>query len=360
MKCFWRVSLTLILSLVGTKVLAWGGRGHDSICQAAAFLVKNPHLRELLQNRPHMMGHLCNIPDTYWRSLAPDLRKLGDPGHFINAENLGLRLSELPTDFRAIVDTYTGQEIKTKDGKKMMSVPEELGSNWWRTDQFYRRALSDAVNVSQQTAPQNSKEEQNEEFPYNKSFYSMMINMGLMGHFIGDASQPLHSTSDYDGYAANHGGLHGYYEDAVVSFFDADLVSRIVKKAKSIKSPKWTSKKTLVENMKIFSELSLDDLKDMIRLDPIINPSVLKIEKGMSLKTPAERQPASVGFKKFEKMILEEMARSSYLLAHCWDEIYKAAGEPPAKSYKLFRFPLMPEFVVPDYFDAKPSEEKKK
>ncbi len=351
--------LLLGTSITCTQAIAWGGRGHDAICEAAVFLVQNQQLKEFLQNKPQMMGHLCNIPDTYWKTLSPELRKLGDPGHFINAENLGLKIGEMPLDYRTIVSTYTGQESKTKEGQKISSVPDELGSNWWRADQFFRRAIADGESLKKNNPPQNNKEEQNDDLPFNKNFYSMILNMGLMGHFIGDAGQPFHNTSDYDGYAASHGGIHAYYEDSSVAFFDADLVPRIVKKAKSMKTPKWATQKTLVEKMRIFSEIAVNDVKDILKADPVITASVLKIEKGMSLKTPAERQPAAVGHKKFEKLILEEMARSSHLLASTWDEIYKTAGEPQMKAYKSYRYPLTPEFVPPDYFDLKPAETKK-
>ncbi len=347
-----------LIVLNSSFVWAWGGRGHAAICEAAVFLVKNQNLKEFLQNKPQMMGHLCNVPDIYWKTLPAEVRKLGDPGHFINAENLGLKISEIPNDYKKIVETYTGQESKAKQNAKILSVPEELGSNWWRAEQFYKRAIADGQNLKELAAPKNYKEEQNEDFPYNKNFYEMIVNLGLMGHFIGDASQPFHSTSDYDGYAANHGGIHAYYEDSCVAFFGADLVPRLVKKAQSFKNPKWINQKSFIDNMKIFSELAVNDIKEIIKLDPVTIPSVIKIEKGMSLKTPAERKPASVGYQKFEKLMLEEMSRSSYLLAHLWDEAYKSAGEPPVKAYKSYRYPLTPDFVVPDYYDVVETKKK--
>jgi hypothetical protein len=352
------IAMSIYILFSAQKTLAWGGRGHAAICEAAVFLVKNQQLKDYLRNKPHMMGHLCNIPDTYWRSLSAESRKLGDSTHFINAENLGLKIKDIPNDYRQIVQTYTGQESKVKENKKILSVPEELGSNWWRADQFYRRAIADGQALKDLPAPQNFKEEQNEDFPYNKNFYEMVINLGLMGHFIGDASQPFHSTSDYDGYAANHGGIHAYYEDSAVAFFDADLVPRIVKKAQSFKTPNWTKQKSVIENMKIFSELATEDLKEILKVDPVIKPSLLKIEKGMSIKTAAERKPAAIGFKNFEKLILNEMARSSYLLAYLWDEAYKSAGEPQVKAYKSYRYPLTVDFVAPDYYDIKDNSKK--
>ncbi|MBC7741856.1 MAG: hypothetical protein H7061_06650 [Bdellovibrionaceae bacterium] len=329
--------------------MAWGGRGHAAVCEAAVFLVKNPHLKEYLQNKPQIMAHLCNIPDTYWRGLPAEQRKLGDPTHFLNAENIGLKIKDMPTDYRLIVETYTGRPSIKNQNAAIFSVHDELGSVWWRADQFYRRAIADGQSMKGLAEPKDSKEEQNEDFPFNKNFYQLIVNLGLMGHFVADAAQPFHSTSDYDGYASGHGGIHAYYEDTAVSFFDADLVPRIIKKAKAMKTPAFVKQKTLVENMRALSEISNEDLKSILKVDPVTKPSELKIEKGMSFRTPAERKHGSVGFKNFEKLILEELTRASLLLAFCWDEAYKSAGEPPVKAYKSYRYPHTPEFVPPDY-----------
>lgn len=356
-KTFLILSLGFILA--PSLASAWGGRGHDAICEAAVFLVKNQNLKEYLQNKPQMMGHLCNIPDTYWRSLTGDARKYGDPTHFIDIETLGLKINEIPTDYKKIVTSYTGSENKFRDGSKIFSVPTEFGSIWWRADQFYRRALDEAKKLKTAETPSNSKEEQSEEFAYNKAFYNMIINLGLMGHFVGDASQPFHNTSDYDGYAANHGGIHAFFEDSAVAFFGPDLVVRITKKAGSMKSPSFLKPKTVIEKMRSLSEISNGEIKAVLKVDPVITPSVVKVEKGLSLRTPAERKPAAEGFKKFEKLMVEEMARSSLLLAHLWDQAYVEAGEPPIKAYKSYRYPLTPEFVTPDYFDIVPDDKDK-
>lgn len=345
--------ITLLILLIGLQYsaqgLAWGGRGHAAVCEAAVYLVKSPELKEYLMNKPHVMGHLCNIPDIYWKSLSSEARKLGDPGHYINAEKLGLKISEIPLDYKKIVETYTGKPNKINESQTLFSVPDEVGSNWWRADQFYRLALEAGKTIKTHPAPKDYKEEQNDQLPYNKAFYQMMINMGIMGHFVGDNGQPFHNTSDHDGYAANQGGIHAYYEDTVVGQFGPDLVSQIVKKAKAWKSQSFTQQKTVIENMRALSEISAAETKDVLKQDPIITPSVIKIEKGMSLKTPATRRSAAEAYKKMNSLIVKEMARSSYLLAHFWDEIYKASGSPAIKAYKSYQYPFTPEFVKPDY-----------
>lgn len=345
--------LAALLLASAQNALAWGGRGHDTICETATFLVKSPELREFLKTRSHIMGHLCNIPDIYWKSLPSEIRKSGDPGHYINAEKIGLKLEDIPTDYKKIVTEYTGKQSQDSSGKTLFSVPDEVGSVWWRADQFFRAAVDSAKKIKEAHAPTSFKEEQDNEMPYNKATYQMIVNMGLMGHFVGDIAQPFHNTSDHDGYATNHGGIHSYYEEAVVAQFDGDLKTKIIKQAKALKNQKYLQQATPIENLQVLSTISFSEVKDVIKADKLLKPSSLTIEKGMSLKKVAERKPASENYKNFEKLIVRQMARSSLLLAHLWDQAYADAGSPNLKAYRSFLYPFTPDFVKPDYFELK-------
>lgn len=355
------MAIVMSITLLKTQTTyAWGGRGHDSICESAVFLVKNKNLKEFLINKPQMMGHLCNIPDIYWKSLPMELRRHGDSGHYIDPEVLGLAVKDIPTDYKSIVEKYTNSENKEKSNAKIFSVPLEFGSSWWRADQMYRIAIEKGLELKKLKAPSNGKEDQDEELPFNKTFYQMITAMGLMGHFVGDDSQPFHTTSDYDGYAANHGGIHAYYEDSCVSYFGADLHDRIYKKALKLKNTSFLKPATTIDKMKALAEISTKEIKDVLKVDPITAQSTIKLEHGMSLKIPAQRKPAEVGFKAFEKMQVEQMARSAILLAQLWDEVYDKAGNPEMKAYKSYKYPLTVDFIMPDYYDTKAEDTKKK
>lgn len=355
----------ILLSLVLTaQAQAWGGRGHAAICETAVYLVKEPGLKEYLQNKPQMMGHLCNMPDFYWRSLGPDSTKLGNPTHFIDPEITGLKVADIPLDYKTIVETYTGKPNLFKKDSVIRDVPSEFGSVWWRAEQFYRRFLTYNEELKKTEAPKNFRESTEATLPYNLAVYEMSVSLGLMGHFVGDASQPLHNTADYDGYASGHGGLHAYYEDEVVSQFDGDLQARVLKEARAMKNPKFLKPKTTVEKMKALSEASMDEMKLIFKQDPVIKKSTVNEDKGMQLKTAAERQSAAVGYKRFNKIIVTELSRSSLLLAKLWDEAYVEAGRPKLASSKIYKYPLSVEFIAPDYLPtapvADPKAEKKK
>ncbi len=40
---------------------------------------------------------------------------------------------------------------------------------------------------------------------------------GVLGHYIGDLSQPMHNTSDYDGQSIDDPGIHAYFETTLVN-----------------------------------------------------------------------------------------------------------------------------------------------
>lgn len=349
-------NLILILStisLFSTSVFAWGGRGHDEICQSATFLVKNVKLKDFLLKRAHMMGHLCNVPDIYWRNLSKEQTEQGNAAHYINSEFIGLKISEISTDLNAVIKKYTGVTSQWDQNKTIDSVPIQLGTLWWRAQQLHDISLDSAQKISKSEKPKDKIEEQSESLSYNQSIYNMMVAMGIMGHFVGDNSQPYHVTTDYDGYAIGHGGIHSYYEEESVAQLPPDLKARIVKKASQLKNKKFLDAGTVVDRMKRLSIISYDEIKDVIKKDPIIRPSTIKVENQISTKVPATRRSPLDGAKNFESLITTEMARSASLLAQLWDDIYRKAGEPDLSAYRSYRYPLMPDFIMPDYYEIK-------
>lgn len=333
-------SVVVVLTLQST-VFAWGGRGHDTICQSAVHLVENEELKAFLMNRPNVMGYLCNVPDVYWKSLPADVTKHGNHGHYFNSDYLARNLKDVPTDFNKILSEQTNALSKT-----LM----EMGTLWWRANQFYNLSIDSAKKIKGNKPPTNSKEEQDASLDYNKNVYDMMVYMGLLGHFVGDEGQPYHVTMDHDGYGAGHGGIHSYYEDASVAFMTPSLMDQIVKKAKSLKNKSFTNGTNPLEQMKALAIITYDEIKSVLKVDPMTVGSSLKIENGVATKKPAERRDPSVGAKNFQTLASTEMARSALLLAKMWDNIYKEAGEPELKKYKSFKYPYTPDFVEPNYY----------
>lgn len=330
---------------------AWGGRAHDSLCQAATFAVKNEKLRSYLKAKGHILGYLCNIPDTSWKSIGLKgfENQSGYGSHFVDVEMLGLPLEKIPRSFKEIEDKFTGK-ASAFDGKPIKSAAADFGSAWWRLEQFQRRNLELAAKMKSLTPP-DPKDKPTPNHPYVEALNSWIISLGLTGHFAGDLSQPFHGTVDYDGYGAGHGGIHGYYEENVVSAFDADLIPRIAAEANRLRKgkEKFLTEKDVFERGRELSRISLPDIALIYKADKLAVKSTEKEEKGMSIRKAAERVPLKTTFKTFEPLVIKEMGRGAALLALLWDEAYVAAGEPDLEAVKSYWFPPTPEFIPVDY-----------
>ncbi len=92
-----------------------------------------------------------------------------------------------------------------------------------------------------------------------------------IGHYIGDATVPLHTTENYNGQLTNQLGIHAFWESRLPELFADKEYDFIVGKAEYIRNPKdffW--------NLVLDSHLMLD--------------SVLAVEKDLSLQFPPDRQ----------------------------------------------------------------------
>lgn len=341
-------SLFIMTLIASSQAWCWGSRGHHLVCSSAVYLLKNESLKNFMLGRGDMMGHLCDVPDIYWKSLGNDVRKVENPSHFINGDLLDVSYDQVSENYQDVIKQYTGFQSALKE-KPIQSVPEELGSLWWRAGQFFDRAFSFASVAQQSPIPASKNDERNEQYPYNKAVFDMMTNMGLMGHYVGDASMPLHSSYDYDGYADGHGGIHFFYEDSVVNELSPEIIGEIVKKAKSHGKEKFMNSTSVIAAMKELTVTAQSEKALMYKLDVMTKPSEIKQEKGMQLRTPAERPEARLVAQKFKPLIVLQLSRSAALLAKSWDDFYQKANSPDLTKYKSFAYPITPAYVAPDY-----------
>jgi S1/P1 Nuclease len=160
---------------------AWGNEGHRLINRLAVKALP-PDTPAFLRSEAAMneIEYLGPEPDR-WRSHAePELNAAQAPEHFIDLE-LADALGPLPPnrlDFEAKVFA-AGQR------------PDKIGLQPWAATEVWERlkaALREYRNLSaagQNTAPVEQA----------AIFYA-----GWLGHYVGDASQPLHTTVQYNGW----------------------------------------------------------------------------------------------------------------------------------------------------------------
>jgi hypothetical protein len=175
------VASLLCLAALPPAAGAWGDEGHRLINRLAAetlpsdlpaFLRSPDAVRE--------MEYLGPEPDR-WRSAAePELSAAQAPEHFIDLE-LADALGPLPhqrLEFEARVFA-SGQR------------PEKIGLQPWETTEVWERlksALRDYRALKAAGQDTRAVEE------------AAIFYAGWLGHYVGDGSQPLHTTIEYNGW----------------------------------------------------------------------------------------------------------------------------------------------------------------
>jgi hypothetical protein len=336
-----------------SMALAWGERGHHLICEISTRLVSEPELQKFLLRRGDTLGHVCNLPDISWRGLGA-ISQSGNAAHFMNPEQANISIDQAPTNFMNYLSL-----LKTNDS--LAKKADQLGSLWWRAQQFYNEAVVAGKNAGLSPLP-TPEQAQDATAPYNKSIYTFLHRLGLMGHFVGDASMPLHNTVDYDGWQIGHGGLHSFYETDCVSSFDSGLAQEVATAAKALREdrsaaelPKQTRSldtASVVELVKVVSLASFKEKSKMIDADDLIEKSSISTgSDGQSTKIFAKRHPLAQACAAFRPLIVQQMARSVALMSRLMDRAYIEAGRPNLNAYKAYTYPIDIEFAPLNYLN---------
>lgn len=202
---------TLIFTLfIPAPGFGWGNEGHRMVNKLAAHALP-ADVPAFLHSEASMneIEYLGPEPDR-WRSHGePELNAAQAPEHFLDLEPADA-LGPLPRnrlDFEALVFAH-GQR------------PEKVGLQPWETLEVWQRlkaALREYRHLStDKTANQNDLHSVEQA----ATFYA-----GWLGHYVGDGSQPLHTTINYDGWVLKDNpkgfttahGIHWRFEGPFVA-----------------------------------------------------------------------------------------------------------------------------------------------
>src|SRR5580658_960857 len=180
------VSACVVLTLTQPPpARSWGNEGHRMINQlAAAALPADVPAFLRTEAAINEIEYLGPEPDR-WRSPAePELNAAQAPEHFIDLEPADA-LGPLPRrrlDFEAKVFA-SGQR------------PERIGLQPWEADEIWERLKAALREYRELSAAGGESNPDTRSVEQAVIFYA-----GWLGHYVGDASQPLHTTIQYNGW----------------------------------------------------------------------------------------------------------------------------------------------------------------
>jgi len=197
------VAATLPLCLWPTSSRAWGEEGHRWINQVAAAHLPSD-MPEFFRNAGPRLAFLGPEPDRWrdTRELYGALRAVNAPDHFIDIDK--------PQNFEALPDErYKYSDWLRAEGKD----PKEIGFLPYSILEGYQKVQ---VLFRMWRDPQRASER--DQIEQNIIYYA-----GVMGHYVADGSQPLHTTIHFNGWTTSSNPelntrepLHGRFESEYV------------------------------------------------------------------------------------------------------------------------------------------------
>lgn len=183
---FVRLISTALLGLgvglgAGTSAYAWGPTAHRLVNRWAIETLPAEMRGFFEANRQFLIDH-ANGPDT---SMAKDAfeRKR----HYIYLDKYGIfPFLNLPHSFKAATDQY-GKSRINRDGL----LPWQIGEYSLRLTNAFRAQNWDEVK----------------------------LNAAVLGHYVADATDPLHTTQNYDGQMTGQAGLADRFEIRLIDRF---------------------------------------------------------------------------------------------------------------------------------------------
>jgi len=167
-----------------------------------------------LKGAADRLGYLGPEPDRWREQTELTLKQSQEPDHYIDLERLAW-MGDLPPgryDFYRLL--YAHRAATLKDGDDFL--PERVGLQPYITIEIYDRlkvAFREYRRLKTAGQPTDGLEQ------------NIVLYAGWLGHYVADASQPMHTSINYDGWVeANPSGYTT--ERGIHARFETDFVLR--------------------------------------------------------------------------------------------------------------------------------------
>jgi len=221
MNCVRAFAAIVLLSLIALPqpAFAWGSEGHRLINRLAVEKLP-PDVPAFLKTLAaiHQIEYLGPEPDRWRGRLEPELGSAQAPDHFINLE-IADGVKPLPHNrYEFIADLYRLAAAHPDRAKEL--APDHVGFQPWQVVEVYERLEIAFREWRNQTAARQDAKPVEE---------TVVFYAGWLGHYVGDGSQPLHTTVNYNGWVGKD-NPNGYTtEHTIHSQFEGAFVAANVK-----------------------------------------------------------------------------------------------------------------------------------
>ena len=258
------MAVTLVPMMLVEAGLGWGSDGHRMINRLAAASLPLD-VPEFLRSAyaQDAMEYYGPEPDRWKSQAEAELSASGSPEHYIDLEWADLIGGPLP---RRRYDFIRALAVAQKEHPDLPLSAEKVGLQPWAADEWYERMKASMREYRGLKASGKDTKPVEAE---------ILFCAGILGHFVADASNPLHTSIQYNGWqGANPSGYTT--EHRIHSQMESEFVSANVNAAKDI-APLIPAQPT------ILSDFFEDYMKYIRRSNTLVEQSY-KLEKAGGFK----------------------------------------------------------------------------
>ena len=289
--------ISALIVLTTSSAFGWGAIGHQIVAYTGANSTTDGQL--FWKSNLESLRTLSTVPDRLWKTSATK----ADEGltHWFEVDSYykPVEFSQIisfPSSYSAATSQYSEERIRTN------------GAAPWRIRQLYQLAF--------------------QAFKAGQTSLAMQY-IGVMSHYIGDLSQPLHVSTNYDGQLTGNKGIHSYFETSVLKnemAIRADVQKRALK---------------LLKDGNFLSQFN-GSLMDTILLSIERSVSQLNLVLENDTKFGRTTKVAAVQLDLAKNRLADGAATFAIILNQLWKETGLTAQ---ASSLKI----ADPKWVKPDY-----------
>ena len=258
------MAVTLVPMMLVEAGLGWGSDGHRMINRLAAASLPFD-VPEFLRSAyaQDAIEYYGPEPDRWKSQAEAELSASGSPEHYIDLEWADLIGGPLP---RRRYDFIRALAVAQKEHPDLPLSAEKVGLQPWAADEWYERMKASMREYRGLKASGKDTKPVEAE---------ILFCAGILGHFVADASNPLHTSIQYNGWqGANPNGYTT--EHRIHSQMESEFVSANVNAAKDI-APLIPAQPT------ILSDFFEDYMKYIRRSNTLVEQSY-KLEKAGGFK----------------------------------------------------------------------------
>ncbi|WP_166924200.1 zinc dependent phospholipase C family protein [Flavobacterium poyangense] len=173
--------IAILVVGIGFLTLSWGIVGHERINKAAVMALPQP-LQIFFYNHIDFITQEASVPDI--RKYALNYKD-ENPRHYFDMENFG-PIDQIPQNF---------EDVKKKYDAKFLNNNGILP--WYIEDMM--------VKLTKAFKEKNRAE--------------ILFLAADLGHYVGDAHMPLHTSANHDGQLTDQKGIHSLWESRLPELF---------------------------------------------------------------------------------------------------------------------------------------------